>query len=205
MRKKFTLVEILVVISVIIIVLAIITPSSISYLQKIKAKNCHLMIQQINLAIKSYNNDFSTYFPIPLSQSNDYSLSEMERQSLFQALTGFNTRNYNYLPNAQLENNEIKDPWGFNYEIIINDPEGTTPATTAIPDPPPSTDPNKIDLSIINNLDCRNIIDAFNNNKKDYIIYAITPKISLSTLDPSTDLSMLQTNGCIHSLADSFK
>ena len=214
-KKKITLIEILIVISIIIIVLSLLISSSNSYLQKVRAKEASLVIKQIDSAIKNYNSDFSTYFPLIIDYSgatyagNDIILDSSQRGDLFDILTGNNSRDYNYLANIQLDNDEVKNPWGQSYQIIVNNHTLTSSTTV---NSVTYNDSDTINLGLIG-APAQGIIQTYSKNSAgndippriDYIIYTLTPNVKLSNINDSTSGLTNLPNGCLHSLADDFK
>ena len=70
MRKKFTLIELLIVIAVIAILLALLLPALQSAKQKVYTASCVNSMRQIGQAIYLYINDNNDYPPAPYEWAN---------------------------------------------------------------------------------------------------------------------------------------
>ncbi len=136
-RRAFTLVELLVVISIIAILAAIAVPSFSAILKKMKREQAKALAMQIANSIKAYYAEYNKY-PLPA----DGSATEVAPLPTDELLTGTlmatdivsNPKKINYLPELKTvegdkmgpgmkqegEMMRIVDPWGKEYFVIMD-------------------------------------------------------------------------------------
>ena len=112
--KRFTLVEILVTLAIIIILISLIIPIS-NYLNDSKVIKAKTEMKRIQTAIIDY---YNTYKNLPITPgSESTALTIMEMNDLGGILSETNPRNINFY---EVTTPLFTDPWGLTYHIFLD-------------------------------------------------------------------------------------
>ena len=135
MKSRFTLVEILVTIAIIVILLSIISPI-IGYLKRAKITEAKIEMKHIQSAIYDFYNTYKQLPVIPVMES--IPLTPMELTALYNELSAnisatINTRQIVFYTSSQ--STPFLDPWDIVYNIFFDinyDQRVTIPDSTNI-------------------------------------------------------------------------
>ncbi len=134
-KRAFTLIEILVVITIIAVLIGIAFPAVTGVMRKAKKVKAQAALKDITLGIKNYQVEYNRY-PLPPGQTSEQPIPLTQGSSVLKILMGTNDSKMNPREITYIEppmgkdgaggltgsegNYALMDPWGQAYEVIID-------------------------------------------------------------------------------------
>ena len=116
--KRFTLIEMLVVIAIIVILAGLVFPALGLARQNARKSKANSECQSLKTAIVMYESEFSCW---PAKVSGETSaLSSGEYKNMCERLVGKNGKNMVFYEAGKDYDDRILDPWGNEYQVILD-------------------------------------------------------------------------------------
>lgn len=120
-QKRFTLIEMLVVIAIIFILAGLVFPATARVRERAKMSRAHTECSTLKTAVIQYEAEFACW-PAKINGSSDGIVSSGDYPEMCKRLAGNNTKKlYFFEPGSDYKESEgFLDPWGNQYIVILD-------------------------------------------------------------------------------------